>query len=106
MAPSATTPGQDATSGEPVPSKQQTRTPLKLSGALEQFESRDLTAVIGTEFKNVQLVDWLSAPNSDEILRDLAITSEYKTSPRVSNREAKSISLPAQCCRFPKTGRT
>ncbi|TVY15199.1 Alpha-ketoglutarate-dependent taurine dioxygenase [Lachnellula arida] len=79
MAPSATTPSQDATSREPVPSKQQTRTPLKLSGALEPFESRDLTAVIGTEFKNVQLVDWLSAPNSDEILRDLAITSEYKT---------------------------
>ncbi|KAI1615701.1 putative TfdA family taurine dioxygenase [Exophiala viscosa] len=48
--------------------------PLPLSGALDQFESKDLTPVIGTEFKNVNLVDWLNAPNSDELLRDLAIT--------------------------------
>ncbi|TVY41144.1 Alpha-ketoglutarate-dependent taurine dioxygenase [Lachnellula subtilissima] len=74
MAPSAIAPSQDGISGATTPGKQQTRTALKLSGALEQFESRDLTAVIGTEFKNVQLVDWLSAPNSDELLRDLAIT--------------------------------
>jgi hypothetical protein len=53
------------------------RVPLKLSGVLDQFESKELTPVIGTEFKNVNLVDWLNAPNSDELLRDLAITSEY-----------------------------
>ncbi|TVY36704.1 Alpha-ketoglutarate-dependent taurine dioxygenase, partial [Lachnellula occidentalis] len=73
MAPSATTPN-DTPSTDPTPLKQPTRSPLKLSGALEQFDSRELTAVIGTEFKNVQLVDWLRAPNSDELLRDLAIT--------------------------------
>lgn len=49
--------------------------PLKLSGALDQFVSFDVTPVIGREFVNVDLAKWLRAPNSDELLRDLAITS-------------------------------
>ncbi|KAF1815206.1 taurine catabolism dioxygenase [Eremomyces bilateralis CBS 781.70] len=48
--------------------------PLKLSGALDQFEQFDVTPVIGKEFANVDLAEWLRAPNSDELLRDLAIT--------------------------------
>ncbi|KAK1826802.1 hypothetical protein QBC39DRAFT_12311 [Podospora conica] len=48
--------------------------PLKLSGALDQFNSFDVTPVIGREFSGVDLVKWLRAPNSDELLRDLAIT--------------------------------
>ncbi|KAJ4424035.1 hypothetical protein N0V82_001282 [Gnomoniopsis sp. IMI 355080] len=48
--------------------------PLKLSGALEAFESFDTTPVIGKEFPKANLVEWLNAPNSDELLRDLAIT--------------------------------
>ncbi|KAI1841420.1 hypothetical protein JX265_001512 [Neoarthrinium moseri] len=48
--------------------------PLKLSGALDQFESFDVTPTIGKEFANVDLAEWLRAPNSDELLRDLAIT--------------------------------
>lgn len=50
--------------------------PLKLSGALETFESFDTTPVIGKEFPKANLVEWLNAPNSDELLRDLAITSK------------------------------
>lgn len=49
--------------------------PLKLSGALDAFESFDTTPVIGKEFPKANLVEWLNAPNSDELLRDLAITS-------------------------------
>lgn len=50
--------------------------PLKLSGALAHFQREDTTPVIGTEFLNVNIVDdILKAPNSDELLRDLAITS-------------------------------
>ena len=49
--------------------------PLKLSGALDQFNSFDVTPVIGREFSGVDLVKWLRAPNSDELLRDLAVTS-------------------------------
>ncbi|KAF1814347.1 taurine catabolism dioxygenase [Eremomyces bilateralis CBS 781.70] len=48
--------------------------PLKLSGALDQFQQFDVTPVIGREFVDVDLAEWLNAPNSDELLRDLAIT--------------------------------
>lgn len=50
------------------------KTPLKLSGVLDQFKPFDVTPVIGKEFPNANLADWLIAPNSDELLRDLAIT--------------------------------
>ncbi|KAH6692505.1 alpha-ketoglutarate-dependent sulfonate dioxygenase [Plectosphaerella plurivora] len=50
------------------------KVPLKLSGALDQFEHFDVTPVIGREYSNVKLHDLLRAPNSDELLRDLAIT--------------------------------
>ncbi|KAH8599164.1 putative alpha-ketoglutarate-dependent taurine dioxygenase [Bisporella sp. PMI_857] len=52
----------------------QHKEPLKLSGALDSFESFDVTPVIGREFVGVNLAEWLRAPNSDEILRDLSIT--------------------------------
>ncbi|TVY83740.1 putative alpha-ketoglutarate-dependent sulfonate dioxygenase [Lachnellula suecica] len=48
--------------------------PLKLSGALEHFENFDVTPIIGREFVNVNLAEWLRAPNSDELIGDLAIT--------------------------------
>lgn len=50
--------------------------PLKLSGALDHLEQFDVTPVIGREYVNVNLADLLKAPNSDELLRDLAITSK------------------------------
>ena len=50
------------------------RRPLKSTGSLDQIARVDLTSVIGTEFtRGVQLVDLLSAPNSDDLIRDLAI---------------------------------
>lgn len=51
------------------------REPLKLSGALDQFQAFDVTPVIGREFIDVDLAEWLRAPNSDELIRDLGITS-------------------------------
>ncbi|KAI9759930.1 MAG: hypothetical protein M4579_001963 [Chaenotheca gracillima] len=48
--------------------------PLKLTGALDKFKSFDVTPVIGKEFEDVNLAEWLRAPNSDELIRDLAIT--------------------------------
>ncbi len=53
----------------------QHKEPLKLSGALDHFESFDVTPTIGREFVGVNLAKWLRAPNSDELIRDLAITS-------------------------------
>lgn len=59
----------------PIRSKSEHRQPLKLSGALNTFESFDVTPTIGREFPKANLVDWLDAENSDELLTDLAITS-------------------------------
>jgi hypothetical protein len=52
------------------------KAPLELSGALKEFASFDVTPVIGTEFPTAKLKEWLNAPNSDELIRDLAITSK------------------------------
>lgn len=49
--------------------------PLKLSGALDSYEYFDTTPIIGREYPNANLVDILNSPNSDELIRDLAITS-------------------------------
>ncbi|KAH7413606.1 hypothetical protein DE146DRAFT_707105 [Phaeosphaeria sp. MPI-PUGE-AT-0046c] len=50
------------------------REALQLKGTLDQYESFDVTPIIGREFKDVNLKEWLRAENSDELLRDLAIT--------------------------------
>ena len=56
---------------------EQYRRPLELSGALDKFSYEDTTPEIGREFLNVNIVDDLiKAENADEVLRDLAITSE------------------------------
>jgi hypothetical protein len=51
------------------------REPLKLKGVLDQFKSFDVTPAIGREYENANLKNWLKAPNSDDLIRDLAITS-------------------------------
>lgn len=55
--------------------QQQSRKPLELTGALDKFESFDVTPIIGREYVEGNLKEWLEAPNSDELIRDLAITS-------------------------------
>ena len=49
--------------------------PLQLKGVLNKFRSFDVTPVIGKEFPEAKLAEWLRAPNSDDLIRDLAITS-------------------------------
>lgn len=51
------------------------REPFKLKGLLDKDKSFKSTPIVGTEFPDASLVEWMKAPNSDEILRDLAITS-------------------------------
>ena len=55
------------------------RPPLQLKGVLNDFESFDVTPVIGREFPEAKLAEWLRAPNSDELIRDLAITSSFSS---------------------------
>ncbi|RYP49212.1 hypothetical protein DL769_011110 [Monosporascus sp. CRB-8-3] len=61
-------PGAQATSGH--------REALNHTGILDYVEQFDVTPVIGREFVGVDLAEWPRAPNSDELLRDLAITGE------------------------------
>ncbi|OCL06776.1 putative alpha-ketoglutarate-dependent taurine dioxygenase [Glonium stellatum] len=58
----------------PVKLTTTTRQPLEYKGKLDEFNSFDVTPVIGREFPDAKLADWLRAPNSDELLRDLAVT--------------------------------
>ncbi|TAQ88385.1 hypothetical protein B7494_g3323 [Chlorociboria aeruginascens] len=66
---------QEAPAVQAPPNESQHKQPLKLSGALNDIKSFDVTPIIGREFVDVNLVEWLRAPNSDELIRDLAITS-------------------------------
>ncbi|TEY86636.1 hypothetical protein BOTCAL_0005g00580 [Botryotinia calthae] len=66
------------------------REPLNLSGVLDQFESFEVTPIIGREYVGVNLAEWIHAPNSDDLLRDLAITSNLQFHTSISKgRSAK-----------------
>jgi hypothetical protein len=69
MAPSAIEADNSVNTKGPI------REPLKLSGALNGYEYFDVTPIIGREYPTANLVEWLNSPNSDDLLRDLAITS-------------------------------
>jgi hypothetical protein len=73
MAPSAT----ETIASVPVaPGKAQTtKSWVKSTGALDQYENFEVTPVIGREYPHANLVSWLQASNSDELLRELALTS-------------------------------
>ncbi|KAL3427444.1 TfdA family Taurine catabolism dioxygenase TauD [Phlyctema vagabunda] len=76
MAPSATetqTEPQQATPVKGLKDEPLTK-PVNSTGVLDQFESFDVTPVIGREFSNANLVEWLQAPNADELLKELALT--------------------------------
>lgn len=46
---------------------------MRLSGALKNYKKFDVTPVLGTEFVDVNLADMMKAPNSDDLIRELAI---------------------------------
>ncbi|GIK04993.1 hypothetical protein Aspvir_009092 [Aspergillus viridinutans] len=48
--------------------------PLEYSGSLDSFSHLDLTPVIGREYTGLQVVDILSSPERDRLIRDLAVT--------------------------------
>ncbi|PYH89635.1 putative alpha-ketoglutarate-dependent sulfonate dioxygenase [Aspergillus ellipticus CBS 707.79] len=59
----------------PIPAKTPlTREPLTPTGALSSYPSFDVTPIIGREFPTANLKEWLQAPNSDELLKELALT--------------------------------
>lgn len=71
-----------ASSGDGPTDQPRYPAPLKPSGALDKFTFEETTPIIGREYPTVNIVDdLLNAPNSDELVRDLAITS---TSPNLT----------------------
>ena len=50
--------------------------PFKNLGNLDGLKEVQITPCLGSEYKDVDVTEWLKAPNSDDILRDLVITSE------------------------------
>jgi hypothetical protein len=50
--------------------------PSELGGHLKGHRSFKSTPVIGTEFPDADLAEWLTASNSDDLIRDLAITGK------------------------------
>lgn len=77
---------EDSSAPDALPERlEDHKEPLKLSGALDHLEHFDVTPVIGREYINVDLVELLRAENSDELLRDLAITSECSAQCRGRN---------------------
>lgn len=49
--------------------------PMKAAGLLDGLKQKITVPAIGTEFLDADLVEIMEATNSDELLRDLAITS-------------------------------
>lgn len=52
------------------------RTYPKNNGSLDKYEHIETTPVIGREYPTVNLVELLQAPNSEELLKELALTSK------------------------------
>lgn len=74
-APVAEVPAEESVKPAAVPASSYIRAPLKLSGAIDSWKNFEVTPVIGREYADVDLAAVLKAENSDELLRDLAITS-------------------------------
>lgn len=79
-----------------VQAKSRLEKPLKLSGTLD-VEYNDMTPAIGREFPQIQLVDLLSAPDSDDMIRDFAVTGKYSS-------ECRSTPLRSFGCILPLLG--
>ncbi|KAM3432453.1 hypothetical protein MY4824_006530 [Beauveria thailandica] len=64
----------ESTSTIPILTKGKVTAPLQVTGALKDFESVEISPSIGREYPTADLAEILKAPNSDELIRDLAVT--------------------------------
>lgn len=77
--------------------------PLEPTGVLDQYKPVDLTPIIGRQFSELQLKKLLYAPNSDELLRELAITSESSRSHPRRRSRSRPLSVHRRNVVFFKT---
>ncbi|TGZ81901.1 alpha-ketoglutarate-dependent taurine dioxygenase [Ascodesmis nigricans] len=68
-------------------------TPTGALAALPNLKAHDLTPVIGREISGIQLRDILNAPNSEELLRDLAITVSQRNVVFLRNQDLTTDEL-------------
>jgi hypothetical protein len=80
----------ESTPAVPIPAKGKVGSPLQVTGALKDLESVEISPTIGREYPKADLAEILKAPNSDELIRDLAVTSKYH-----SHEPAKSLRFSA-----------
>lgn len=81
MAPSAVEAQGDPTEVRILPGKAtavttSTKPWLKSTGVLDKFEYIEVTPVIGREYPKADVAEWLQASNSDELIKELALTSK------------------------------
>lgn len=100
----ADVPDRSVENGNGVHSKNSYPTPLKPSGALDTFQFEEATPVIGREYPTLNIVDdILNSSNADDLLRDLAITSESSLQQSVAQAQTKKQpSFPTRCCLLPQ----
>jgi alpha-ketoglutarate-dependent taurine dioxygenase len=72
------------------------REPLESKGSLDRYNSFDVTPALGREFVDVNLKEWLRAPNSDDLIRDLAITSTSPLSPVLVIKQPLTLNAVSQ----------
>jgi hypothetical protein len=74
MAPIAISETTEPSNGHPTKTSKLRREPLKNSGSIDHLEYVDVTPIIGREYSTAKIRDMLYADNSEQQLRDLAIT--------------------------------
>jgi hypothetical protein len=65
--------------------------PMQSNGSLDDYNFKDLTPCIGREFPTANLVDMMNAPNSDELLAELAMTSAFQTVPSIKSLQLTDV---------------
>lgn len=66
--------GTNGANGHTTAASKLRREPLKNSGSIDHLEYVDCTPIIGREYPTAKLKDIFTASNSEQQLRDLAIT--------------------------------
>lgn len=80
--------------------------PSELGGHLKEYRSFKSTPIIGAEFPEASLAEWLTASNSDDLIRDLAITSKCEPATVRPPNKLISDSISPRCSLFPLPGRS
>jgi len=91
--PSATALHDDVPTSGRLESTSRLTSPLKYSGLLDSYKFFDSTPVIGREFQDLQVTDLLGSPNSDSIIKDLAVTISQRGVVFLKNQDVTTTQM-------------